>query len=109
MGLGLAFSVGGHAFVFLGPVVVVGLGAWLLLVVAMESQVPGHARASADGSELVNDVTWNEVDVVVPETESGVADAIATKLVEFSLLHPLATLQRGQRSDNYCIALQSHL
>ena len=43
--------------------------------------MPGNARARADGAKLVNDVSRNEVEIVVFETESSISNTITTHLV----------------------------
>ena len=54
--------------------------------------MPGDAGAGGDGAKLVDDVPRDEVDVVVAETQLGVADALATQLVQLGFLHPLPAL-----------------
>ena len=54
--------------------------------------MPRDAGAGSDGAELVDDVTRDEVDVVVAEPNLGVTDTLATKLVQLGFLHPLPAL-----------------
>lgn len=50
----------------------------------------------------MNDVTRNEVDVIVMETKVSIANTISPQLVEFSLLHPLPALNReGAQGTSY--------
>lgn len=62
------------------------------LGVGWQSEVPGHTGGGSHCTELMNDVTGNEVDVIVMETKVSIADTIPPQLVEFSLLHPLPAL-----------------
>jgi len=48
-----------------------------------------------NGSKLMDDVTWEEVDVIVSETDAKVANAVSSKSIEFGFLHPLDTLRDG--------------
>lgn len=45
----------------------------------------------------MNDVTGDEVDVIVMETKVSIADTVPPQLVEFSFLHPLPALMEGGR------------
>ena len=40
--------------------------------------MPGDAGTCRHGSELVNNVTWNEVNVVVMETKVSITDAVSS-------------------------------
>jgi hypothetical protein len=65
----------------------------ILGVILFKTQVPRNTGAGGYGTELVNDVTWNEVNVIVSQLETGIANAITSKLVQLGFLHPLAALQ----------------
>ena len=59
--------------------------------------MPSNAGTGGDGTELVDDLSGDEVYVVVMETELGVAYAVTSELIEFSLFNPLTTLKgRGR-------------
>ena len=59
--------------------------------------MPGNAGTGGDGTELVDDLSGDEVYVVVMETELRVAYAVTSELIEFSLFDPLTTLKgRGR-------------
>ena len=59
--------------------------------------MPGNAGTGGDGAELVDDLSGDEVYVVVMETELRVAYAVTSELIEFSLFDPLTTLKgRGR-------------
>ena len=55
--------------------------------------MPGHTRTGCYGTELVDDVAWNEINIIVTQSEPGIAHTITAELVQFSLLDPLTTLQ----------------
>ena len=59
--------------------------------------MPCYAGASSDGAKLVDNVARNEVDVIVSQAKSGITNAVATKLIQFSLLYPLPALQRVKK------------
>lgn len=54
-------------------------------------------RQAADGGhrlELVDDVSGDEVDVIVAQANTSVSDALSPQLVQFSIVHPLHTLRK---------------
>ena len=55
--------------------------------------MPSNAGTGGDGAELVDDLSGDEVYVVVMETELRVTYAITSELIEFSLFNPLTTLK----------------
>ena len=55
--------------------------------------MPSNAGTGGDGAELVDDLSGDEVYVVVMETELRVAYAVTSELIEFSLFNPLTTLK----------------
>lgn len=65
----------------------------LLLMVLSEADVPGQAADCRDSLELVNDVTGDEVNVVVTQLHADIADALPPQLVQLGIVHPLDTLQ----------------
>ena len=58
------------------------------LVVLFQTQMPCNAGAGTDGAKLMDDIARDEIYVVVPETELGIANAVSAELVQFSLLDP---------------------
>ena len=58
--------------------------------------MPSYAGTRREGLELMNDVAWDEVDVVVTETDACIADALSSQLVELGILYPLYTLGWGE-------------
>lgn len=76
----------------------------LLLVILLESNVPSDRGNSGHCSELVDDVTRQEVDVVVVEMDADVADAVTTQLIQLGVLHPLDTL-----TDRWLVQVQLQL
>lgn len=78
---------------------------WLLLLlrllglrmVLFEADVPGQAADGRHGLELVDDVSWDEVNVIVTELDADVADAFPPQLVELGLVHPLDALWGDSR------------
>ena len=57
-------------------------------MVLFQSQMPCNAGTGTDGAKLMDDIARDEINVVVPETELGVANAVSAELVQFSLLNP---------------------
>lgn len=66
-----------------------------LRMVLFEADVPGKAADGRDGLELVDDVSWDEVNVIVTELDADVADAFPPQLVELGVVHPLDALWGG--------------
>lgn len=64
----------------------------LLRLVPFETDVPGQAADCRNRLELVDDVPRDEVNVVVTELDTDVADAFPSQLVQLSIVHPLDTL-----------------
>ena len=59
--------------------------------------MPSNAGTGGDGTELVDDLSGDEVYVIVMETELRVTYAVTSELIEFSLFDPLTTLKgRGR-------------
>lgn len=50
-------------------------------MVVFQSDVPSNAGHRGNGLELVDDVAWDEIDVIVAEFDFCVPDALATELV----------------------------
>lgn len=69
----------------------------VLWVVLFEADVPGQAAHGRHRLELVDDVSGDEVNVVVAELDAGVSDALPPQLVELGVVHPLDTLREGTR------------
>lgn len=69
----------------------------LLGMVLFEADVPGQAADRGHRLELVDDVPRDEVDVVVAELDTDVADAFPPQLVELGIVHPLDALQEDTR------------
>ena len=58
--------------------------------------MPRQAADGRYGLELVDHVAGDEVDVIVTQADAGVADALATQLVEFGIIYPLHTLEERE-------------
>ena len=52
-----------------------------------------YASCRRDSSELVDDIPWQEVDVVVAERDAGVADTLAVEKVQLAVVYPKGTLK----------------
>ena len=91
MGLGLSLAISGIGFwgaaAFLRVLSLLGSG------VLVEPEMPGNTGAGSNGTELMDDVARDEVDVVVSQLEAGVTNAFTSKLVQFGFLNPLSALQ----------------
>ena len=59
--------------------------------------MPGDAGARRHRLELVDDLSRDEVDVVVAQLDVRVAYSTTTKLVQFGLLDPFNTLRQNKR------------
>lgn len=70
--------------------------------------MPRQAADRRHGLELVDHVARDEIDVIVAEADASVADALATQLVQFGIIHPLHTLQR-QRGGGFRLEEMSRL
>lgn len=68
------------------------LGVLDLQVVLFEADVPGQAADGGHGLKLVDDVSRDEVNVVVAELDAGIANALPPQLVELGIIHPLDAL-----------------
>jgi len=55
--------------------------------------MPCDATDSRQSPELVNRITRNEVNVIVTQTDVGIANALATQLVQFGVINPSDALQ----------------
>lgn len=62
-------------------------------MVLPEADVPRQAAHGRHGLKLVDDVAWDEVDVVVAQLQACVPDALAPQLVQLRIVHPLHTLR----------------
>lgn len=45
-------------------------------------------------AELVDDVAWNEIDVIMSQLQIGILDAFTSKLVKLSIINPYDTLHK---------------
>lgn len=45
----------------------------------------------------MDDIAWDEIDVVVAEANAGVADSLSAQLVKFGVIHPLHALKKKRR------------
>lgn len=61
--------------------------------------MPCQAADSRDRLELMNHTTRDVVDVVVVQLDTGVADPLASQLVQLSVVHPLHTLRERERES----------
>lgn len=71
------------------------LGLWVVL---FEADVPGQAADGRHGLELVDDISWDEVNVVVTELDADIANAFPPQLVELGIIHPLDALRADSHS-----------
>lgn len=55
--------------------------------------MPGQAADCSHGLKLVDDIPWDEVNVVVTELDTDVVDALPPQLVELGIVDPLDTLR----------------
>lgn len=69
-------------------------------MILFQAHVPGEAAHGRHALELVNYVARDKVDVVIVELDSSVADALSPQLIEFSIIHPLHTLERERERKN---------
>lgn len=72
---------------------------WVLCLwmVLFEADVPGQAADGRHGLELVDNVPWDEVNVIVTELDADIADAFPPQLVELGIIHPLDALWEDKR------------
>ena len=61
-------------------------------VVHLEPRVPGDARHGRHGSELVDDVSRNEVYVVVAQLDHCITHALASHQIQLRFVNPRDTL-----------------
>lgn len=61
--------------------------------------MPGQAADGGHGLELVDDVSRDEVNVIVTELDAHVANAFPPQLVELGVVHPLDALWGGRKSS----------
>lgn len=66
-----------------------------LRMVLFEADVPGQAANGGHGLELVDDVSRDEVNVIVTELDADIANAFPPQLVELGIVHPLDALWGG--------------
>lgn len=64
-------------------------------MVLFEADVPGQAADGGHGLELVDDVSRDEVNVIVTELDADIANAFPPQLVELGIVHPLDALWGG--------------
>lgn len=55
--------------------------------------MPSNAGHSRHCSELMNYISWKEIDVVIVKWYLGVANPFAMQLIQFRVFHPLYTLR----------------
>lgn len=59
--------------------------------------MPGEAADCRHGLELVDDVPWDKVNVIVTQLGADIANAFPPQLVELCIIHPLNTLHKERR------------
>lgn len=77
-------------------------------VVLFEADVPGQAADRRHGLKLVDDIPRDEVDVVVAELDTDVADALPPQLVELGIVYPLDALRENTQRFQFqlfCVLL----
>lgn len=70
-------------------------------MVLFQTHVPGEAAHGRHTLELVNYVARDKVDVIIVELDTSVADSLSPQLIEFSIIHPLHTLERERENKVY--------
>lgn len=64
-------------------------------MVLFQADVPGQAADCGHRLELVDDVPRDEVNVVVTELRTDVANPFPPQLIQLGIIHPLNTLQKN--------------
>ena len=59
--------------------------------------MPSYAAAGCHCSKLVNDVTRDEVDVVISQSNGGIFHTVSSQLVKFCIINPANTLKLKKR------------
>ena len=69
---------------------------WLLYlgVIILVSQMPCYAGTGRHCSELMNNVTRDEVDIIISQADGGVFHTISSQLVKFGIINPANTLSK---------------
>ena len=69
---------------------------WLLhlWVIILVSQMPRYAGTGRHCSELMNNVTRDEVDIIISQADGGVFHTISSQLVKFGIINPANTLNK---------------
>jgi hypothetical protein len=65
-----------------------------LVFVLLQSNVPRDAGRRRDRPELVDDVAWQEVDVVVAERDARVPNSLSEEQIKLALAKPDRALKR---------------
>jgi hypothetical protein len=63
--------------------------------VSTTNSVFTYTSRCRDGSELVDNVSGQKVDIVVAERDAGVADAFAVEVVQFAVIEPYWALEKN--------------
>lgn len=72
---------------------------WVLRFVnepKIDTKLLTDAGDGRNRSELMNNVSWQKVNVVVVQIDAGIFDALATQLIQFGVLEPLHALRYGR-------------
>ena len=56
--------------------------------------MPGYAAGCREGSELVDNVPGEEVDIIISQGDPGILHTIPVQLVQFRLFQPVEALGR---------------
>ena len=71
-------------------------GFWLfyLWVIILVSQMPCYAGTGCHCSKLMNNVTRDEVDIIISQADGGIFHTISSQLVKFGIINPANTLNK---------------
>lgn len=67
---------------------------WLLYlkVIILVSQMPRYTGTGRHCSKLMNNVTRDEVDIIISQADGGIFHTISSQLVKFGIINPANTL-----------------
>ena len=84
-----------HTYTVLIPLSLLSCLFWLFYfrVIILVSQMPSYAGTRCYCSKLVNDVTRDEVDIIISQPDGGIFDTFSSQLVKFCIIHPANTLK----------------
>lgn len=77
---------------FVGQLLIKFDKIWIILI---ETNVPSDAGHGGNRTELMDDVAWKKVNIIIIEWYFGVANSFTMQLIEFSIFNPLNALRNG--------------